>query len=226
MKIISKIFIIIYLILIINPVFAIEKSSINLENNPIIKNTEKNINQASAIENEVADFRKKLILIQKKYKLENDNIIKKSIEDLYEIIYILRKIQTTKINKNTANYVIKVVINDLKNINIVTKSYLKNIKLKLNKSKEKYNKISIRLNKTLNKITLSFIKYYQKKENITKKDKKIIKIVQEIYSKSLKLKEFKNIIFYNEEDMRQYLVKILKDLKKDFRKIKDIANKK
>jgi len=226
MKIISKIFIIIYLILIINPVFAIEKSSINLENNPIIKNTEKNINQASAIENEVVDFRKKLILIQKKYKLENDNIIKKSIEDLYEIIYILRKIQTTKINKNTANYVIKVVINDLKNINIVTKSYLKNIKLKLNKSKEKYNKISIRLNKTLNKITLSFIKYYQKKENITKKDKKIIKIVQEIYSKSLKLKEFKNIIFYNEEDMRQYLVKILKDLKKDFRKIKDIANKK
>lgn len=226
MKIISKIFIIIYLILIINPVFAIEKSSINLENNPIIKNTEKNINQASAIENEVVDFRKKLILIQKKYKLENDNIIKKSIEDLYEIIYILRKIQTTKINKNTANYVIKVVINDLKNINIVTKSYLKNIKLKLNKSKEKYDKISIRLNKTLNKITLSFIKYYQKKENITKKDKKIIKIVQEIYSKSLKLKEFKNIIFYNEEDMRQYLVKILKDLKKDFRKIKDIANKK
>lgn len=226
MKIISKIFIIIYLILIINPVFAIEKSSINLENNPIIKNTEKNINQASAIENEVVDFRKKLILIQKKYKLENDNIIKKSIEDLYKIIYILRKIQTTKINKNTANYVIKVVINDLKNINIVTKSYLKNIKLKLNKSKEKYNKISIRLNKTLNKITLSFIKYYQKKENITKKDKKIIKIVQEIYSKSLKLKEFKNIIFYNEEDMRQYLVKILKDLKKDFRKIKDIANKK
>lgn len=226
MKIISKIFIIIYLILIINPVFAIEKSSINLENNPIIKNTEKNISQASAIENEVVDFRKKLILIQKKYKLENDNIIKKSIEDLYEIIYILRKIQTTKINKNTANYVIKVVINDLKNINIVTKSYLKNIKLKLNKSKEKYNKISIRLNKTLNKITLSFIKYYQKKENITKKDKKIIKIVQEIYSKSLKLKEFKNIIFYNEEDMRQYLVKILKDLKKDFRKIKDIANKK
>ena len=226
MKIISKIFIITYLILIINPIFAIKKSSINLENNPIIKNTEKNINQANVMENEVVNFRKKLILIQKKYKLENDNIIKKSIKDLYEIIYILRKIQTTKINKNTADYVIKVVINDLKNINIVTKSYLKNIKLKLNKTKEKYNKISIRLNKTLNKITLSFIKYYQKKENITKKDKEIIKIVQKIYSKSLKLKEFKNIIFYNEEDMKQYLVKILKDLKKDFRKIKDIVNKK
>ena len=226
MKLISKIFIIIYLILIINPVFAIEKSSINLENNPIVKNTNKNIRQASAIEKEVVDFRKKLILIQKKYKLQNDDIIIKSIKDLYEIIYVLRKIQTTKINKKTANNVIKIVINDLKNINLVTKKHLKKVKFTLDISKVKYNKTSEKLNKALNKITIAFIEHYTKKDNITKKDKEIIKVVQKIYSKSLKLKEFKNNTFYTKEDMKEYLVKILKELKKDFRKIKDISKKK
>jgi hypothetical protein len=225
MKIISKIFIIIYLILIINPVFAIEKGSINLENNPTVKNTDKNINQALSIEKEVVTFRKNLILIQKKYKLENDKIIIKSKKDLYEIIYILRKIQTTKINKKTADNVIKIVINDLKSINVVAKSHLKNIKSNLDRSKIKYNKTSEKLNKILNKITLSFIKYYQKKENITDKDRKIIKVVKRIYEKSLKLKEFKNKTFYNKEDMKEYLVRILTSLKKDFRKIKSISKK-
>ena len=225
MKIISKIFIIIYIILIINPLFAIEKSSINLEKNPSIINTDKNIRQANSIEKEVVSFRKKLILIQKKYKLENDNIINKSKKDLYEIIYILRKIQTTKINKNTASNVIKIVINDLKNINKTVKSHLKIIKVSLDKSKQNYFKISDNLNIKLRKITISFINYYKNKKNLNKKDIKIIKEVQKIYYNSIKIKEFKNKTFYNKEDMKQYLVNILNDIKNNFRTIRQISKK-
>ncbi|MDQ7022315.1 MAG: hypothetical protein Q9M97_02085 [Candidatus Gracilibacteria bacterium] len=65
MKIISKLFIIIYLILIINQGFAIEKSSINLEMYPEVQNTDKNIEQAESIENGVVEFKNKLLIIQK-----------------------------------------------------------------------------------------------------------------------------------------------------------------
>jgi len=229
MKIKSRVFIIIVLILTINQWFAIEKSSINLEKEPLVQNTDKNIKQAKSIENEVTTFRNKLILIQKKYKLENDNTINKSIKDLWEIIYILRKIQTTRINKDTASNVIKIVINDLKNINYKTKRYLKiyikNLKLNLEKYKKKYNKIAKKLNSTLNKLTLSFIKYYKEKEKITSKDREVIKVVQNIYSKSIKLRNYKNKDFYSKEDMKSYLVEILKEIKQDFKKIKEISKK-
>ncbi|MDQ7009457.1 MAG: hypothetical protein Q9M94_04175 [Candidatus Gracilibacteria bacterium] len=228
MKIISKLFIIIYLILIINQGFAIEKSSINLEMYPEVQNTDKNIEQAESIENGVVEFKNKLLIIQKKYKLEKNTTINNSIKDLGEIIYILRKIQTTKINRNTAEKVIKIVINDLQNISISTKQYLKNIKSNLDRSKNRYNTISMDLYYKLNKITLAFIRYYQNKDKnkINTKDKEIIKIVQNIYSNSLKIKNFKNIDFYNKEDMKNYLINILNNIKDDFRKIREIIKKK
>jgi len=229
MKIKSKVFIIIILILTINQWFAIEKSSINLEKEPLIQNTNKNIEQAKSIENEVTTFRNKLILIQKKYKLNNDQNINKSIKDLWNIIYILRKIQTTKINKYTASNVIKIIINDLKIINNKTKKYLKNylkqLRIDLENQRIKYNKIAKKINSTLNRLTLAFIKYYKKKETISEKDKKIIKIVQSIYTKSIKLKNYKNQNFYSKEYMKLYLVNILKNIKQDFKKIKEISKK-
>lgn len=225
MKIISKLIIIICLILSINQWFAIKKSSINLEQNPKIQNTDDNIRQAESLEKDVADFKNKLIIIQKKYKLEDDNTIKNSLKNISEIIYILRKIQTTKINKNTAENVIKIVINELKDINSSTKSYLKNIKYNVDKSKEIYNKASMNLYYKLNKLTLDFIKYYKNKEKLTKKDKEIIKVVQNIYKNSLKIKNFKNIDFYNKEDMKEYLINILKDIKNNFIEIRKIVKK-
>ncbi|MDQ7022314.1 MAG: hypothetical protein Q9M97_02080 [Candidatus Gracilibacteria bacterium] len=80
----------------------------------------------------------------------------------------------------------------------------------------------------LNKITLAFIRYYQNKDKnkINTKDKEIIKIVQNIYSNSLKIKNFKNIDFYNKEDMKNYLINILNNIKDDFRKIREIIKKK
>ncbi len=225
MKLLSKILLITYLILIINPVFAIEKSSINLENNPVIENTHKNIRQAKSIENEVTRFRNKLILVQKKYKLEKDPKINRSLKDLWEIIYILRKVQTTKINKPTADKVIKIVINDLRNINIVTKKHFKKIKYNLKKNKNSYIKISEKLASKLNKITNAFIKHYKNKENITKRDKEIIKIVIEIYNNTKKIKEFKDKVFYNKEDMREYLLKYFNNIKQNFSEIRKILKK-
>lgn len=221
MKIILKFFIIICLILSINKWFAIE----NFKQNIKIENTNENIRQSESIEKDVEDFKKKLILIQKKYKLENDKIINKSLKNISEIIYILKKIQTKKIDKNIAEKIIKLVINNLKNISISTKQHLKDIKNNVDKYKKIYNKISTSLYSKLNKLTLDFIKYYQNKEKLTQKDKETIKVVKKIYNNSLKIKNFKNIDFYNKDDMKTYLINILKKIKSNFKEIREIAKR-
>jgi len=49
--------------------------------------------------------------------------------------------------------------------------------------------------------------------------------VQSIYAKSIKLKNYKNKVFYNKDEMKEYLVEILKEIKQDFKKIKEISKK-
>lgn len=226
MKILQKINIIIVLILSINNTIAIEKSSINLEKNPSIENSNRNIEQAKLIENEVTIFRNKLKIIQNKYKMKDNKIINTSLKDLYDIIYILRKIQTTKVNKNTADYVIKVVINDLKNINSKTKNYLKSIKVDLEKNKIKYRILSNKLYLLLDKIVHSFIGYYSKKDKITNKDKEIIHIISKLNKESIQLKNFKYKEFTTKNDMKNHIIEILKGVKDDFREIRQISKKK
>jgi len=226
MKLILKVLTIITTILITNSTFAIEKSSINLEKNPEVFNTEKNIQQSRLIEMEVVNFKNKLSVIQKKYRLEKDNIINSSLKELNDIIYILRKIQTTRVNKVTADQVIKIVINDLRNINIITKNYLKKVKNSLDKKRIQYNSLSIKLSKSIDKITNVFWRYYKSKKEINNKDKKIIILLQSLQENSNKLKTFEEKKLYNIYDIKKYLIDILKDVRSNIYEIKqNLKNK-
>lgn len=225
MKIKYTLSVIIFIILSINFVFAIEKSSIILTKNPKIINTDSNIKQAESIEIEITKFRKNLLIIQKKYRLEKDKNINIYLHKLSDLIYILRKIETTKIEKNMADFVIKAVINNIKNINFKVKNYLKNIQKQNQIKKYQYTKISYWLYTKLNKITILFIDYYKNKKNINSKDKKILNIIKDIYYKNLKLKDFSKKTFYNTYDMKNYLINILKSIKKDFSKIRAITKR-
>jgi hypothetical protein len=222
MKFLYKIiFIIISIIIIIKPIFAIEKNSINFEENPVIKNTSKNITRARTIENEVSLFKRNLENIQNKYNIKNDTFLNNSKKELKEIIYILRKIQTTRLEKYTVDFIIETIIDDLKNINLKTKEYFKKIKNKFEEENEKYNLISEQLSLKLNKIVNSFILYYTKKDILNQNDKEVIKIIKSLNEKSLLLKNIKNKNFYNSLDTKKYLIKILKDIKIDFLNIRE-----
>lgn len=226
MKLLLKVLTVIITILLTNSTFAIEKSSINLEKNPEVFNTEKNIQQSRLIEMEVVNFKNKLSVIQKKYRLEKDNIINSSLKELNDIIYILRKIQTTRVNKVTADKVIKIVINDLRNINIITKNYLKKVKNSLDKKRIQYNSLSIKLSKSIDKITNVFWRYYKSKKEINNEDKKIIILLQSLQENSNKLKTFEEKKLYNIYDIKKYLIDILKDVRSNIYEIKqNLKNK-
>ena len=227
MKQFTKIIILIlFCILYTNHTFAIDKGAIILEKNPKIYNTQKNIQQAQLIESEVILFKNRLLILQKNYLLEKDPIIVTSFQDIQEIIYILRKIQTTKVNKTTADHVIRIVINDLKNINSTTKAHLRFIKNNFLKKREKYNILSTKLSKSLDNIVNGLTKYYSKQKVINSKWRKILLELRRLQKKSKQLKNFRNIEFKNIVETKASLIRILRSVKKTIIKIKTISKQK
>ena len=169
MKQFTKIILILFSILYTNHTFAIDKGAIILENTPQTYNSEKNIQQARFIESEVILFKNRLLILQKNYLLEKDPIIVKSFKDIQEVIYILRKIQTTKINKTTADHVIRIVINDLKNINTKTKAHLRFVKNKFLRKRGQYNILATKLSKNLDNIINGLTKHFARQKTINSK---------------------------------------------------------
>jgi len=166
MNSIVKILLVFITIVTTNSAFAIDKSAINLEDEPITYNTEKNIQQAKFIEDEVVLFKEKLLILQKNYLLEEDIIIANALKDIQEIIYILRKIQTTKVNKTTADNVITIVLKDLKNINNITKEHLRTVKNTFISKKQKYDQLASKLSISLDRIINGLSLYYSKQTYI------------------------------------------------------------
>ncbi len=226
MRYFTKIILVFSLILYTNHTFAIDKGAIILENNPKTYNSDENIRQAKLIETEVILFKNKLLILQKKYLLGKDPIIVNSLKDIQEIIYILRKIQTTKVNKVTADHVIKIVINDLKNINTITKTHLRFIKDKFLQKRKKFNTLALRLSSSLDKIVNGLTLHYSKQGRINSKWRKILLELRKLQNKSKQLKWFKNIQFKNTVETKASLIRILKSIKKSTLTIKSISKTK
>ncbi len=226
MKSIAKILLIIITIVTTNSAFAIDKGSINLEEKPTIHNTEKNIQQAKFIEEEVILFRDKLLILQKNYLLKEDPIIINSLKDIQEITYILRKIQTTRVNKTTADNVISIVIKDLKNINNITKNHLRTVKNSFISEREKYNNIALKLSLNLDRIVNWLTLHYSKQKNINVKWRKILLELQYLQKKSQQLKTFHTIDFENIVETKAALIRILKAVRTSIISIKTISKEK
>jgi len=157
---------------------------------------------------------KQLIYFQKKLDLENDEKINSWLEDLWKINKWLDAIKNDKVDSLKANILIKSIINRLKTINNDLKPYLKE-KLKINQKeinriKEKYNPIlKIYLKKLQNWLT-KIRKKLNKKNNLTIKDKNIIKHLNNIENYIVRLNWFKTKKFYNKEELKNFLIINLK----------------
>lgn len=202
--------------------FCIEKSSIQLEQNPVLGNTKENIERAQAIEKEIVLFQQKLEKIKQQYHLEKDSSLQKFRSDLEEIIYILRKIQTTKVNKYTAEYVIEVVITDIKNINIQVKQYIRSIQMQLEIQRKKYDNLSLKLYQSLHTITSGLLQYYKTKPSLSSRDKDILLSIQTLKEKEKQLLSFPNMPFYSLSELKLSLGRIIQSSLKEMQYLRSL----
>lgn len=218
MKNIKIILCILFVIVATNNSFAIKNISWKSNNS----NTYENIKQSETIERKTLLFKKNLINLQIKYGEKNDIIIKKYLSDLDKIIYILKAIQTKNFNKERADELLKSVIQNLKRLNISTKTYLRNIKKKHVSQIKKYNFLSSKLSRNLKKFIYMIVSVYTKKSHISTTDKKILTHVQIIQKETHKLQYFSTFSFQNSQSAKKELINILNKIKQEFSLIKQI----
>jgi hypothetical protein len=96
-------------------------------------NTESNIKKAILIEDYIIRHKTKIKNIIKKYNIDSNSNINKNIIDLNKSISILKKLQNKSIKKDTADEIIELILNDIKENN-------EDLKIKLKIEKQKFEK--------------------------------------------------------------------------------------
>ncbi len=216
------IFIITFVLILANKVFAVsyDAKNIKLSQNPTIQNTQENINSSKLIEKYLLKLKNNINSFNDKYNIKDDKEIKKFMDKLDKMIFSLRKIQTISIEKNIFETVLKDIIDDLKTLNIEIKSYLKEKRrlVELETKNTKNNYIDL-CNKLSSKLSI-FISEISSKE--IKNNAKIKVHIENLEKENKKLVNFKSIIFQNSEQVKSSFLRILNNIKKEFIEIKKL----
>jgi len=209
---------------LINQSFAVSYlEDIHLTNYPDIENTQSNVNWSRLIENYLVKLKNEVRNFQAINEINNDLKIISFTKKLEKMIFSLKQIQTTSVEKNTAEEVMKSIIKDLKKLNPQIKSYLKERKKLIDveniKLKEKYNKIALNFKKELDTFISDLISKIKQNPQISNKNK-IIDHILKLNNESKKLKNFNSTYFNNKKEMKSYLLGIIVSLKKEIIDIK------
>ena len=125
MKKALSLFILIFFIFA-NNTFAISyRDEIRLDLNPNIENTTNNINGAKLIEKYLKKLKTEIEDFKEKYNISSDKEIDSFLKKLEMMIVSLKKIQTTSVERYTAEDVMRSIVNELKTLNPKIKSYFK-----------------------------------------------------------------------------------------------------
>ncbi len=224
MKVIFYIFAISLLINIHYISFASE----NLSNTKSIneKNTKLNIKWAKLIEKYLVDLVNNITELKKKYWLENNSEVIGYSERLHKMIIDLNNIQNTDISKNEAEKVMKNIISELKILNVKIKILFKQEKEKREEKeeiiKQNYYNLSNKISTQLFKITKKLKDNINKKSNILQRDEKILVFIKSLEKEWEILKNLEKINIVNNEELRKYILSILKNIKRIISEIKKL----
>lgn len=175
------------------------------------------IKKINLIEKYIIEHKRKIELFAKKYNVINDKELNSHLRDLSDIIKILWKLKTWNYNKVDINEVILKIVKKLRKINDELKNLLKEkkelfeeqLKNKALSYSKLWKKVSLWLNNLIKKIAI-----ITKNKNIEKSKKKQILVhlrKLELYSNNLK--NFINIEFSNEKELKVWFIEILKNIK-------------
>lgn len=198
------------LILLFNKAWAID----------IEYNTEYNIKRAILVEDYVIRHKEKIDDFIIKYDLIwNDNLFN-DLKIINESIVALKKIQNTNIEKKKADDIMQAVLDRIKIVNENLKTKLKiekeKFKEKLNLKKQNYQKLWIKITDKIYNINLKIAKNIIKQENwLSLKELEIKNNLIILTRESQKLKNFWNMDFKSEKEMRDEFIQILKNIKSE-----------
>ncbi len=177
------------------------------------------------IKNYTYNLKEEINILLNKYNINKDKI-EKQLWEINDMLNIIENINNKEYNENEYNQIIELILKEIKE----NKNEIKNIVIKeqeeykksLLAKKKTYSKLWIKLNTQFDTIIKKYYNIYQKKENITKTDTQIIKILKNLSTESLKLKNFWLLNFDSIEEMNNTFTEILKNIKKEMITLKSL----
>ena len=189
-------------------------------------NTESNIKKAILVEDYILRHKNKIEEFIKKYSLPVNSNLTKDIEVLDESIEALRKIQNTNIDKSKAENIIQAIIIRIKNVNESLEAELRKEKsiyeAKIEKKLKAYSVLWIKLSDKIDSINLKIAQnIFKDKKVLSLKESKIKLNLIKLNKESQKLRNFWNINFKSEKEIKDSFIRILKNIKREITLMKN-----
>jgi len=204
-------------------IFALSyKNEITISQNPSTPNSQSNINRAKLLEVHIVNFMNNISDTSKKYGLEEEKTIIDSLRITSVMLSSIQKIQTIQIEKSTANDVMTTIVEDLRVINKTIKQYFHQQVESINNYHDKYSSAANRIANQLDNLTGKLQIKIKSKSEISSRDKEVLRYVFKLEKLSKNLKNFQNIEFYKQDEVRASLIRIIKEIKKEIQKLRDL----
>lgn len=192
-------------------------------------NTEYNVKRAILVEDYVLRHKEKIDNFLKNYDVVGSDDLYNDLKIINESIDALRKIQNTNVEKKKADDVMQAVLDRIKVVNEDLKVKLKiekeKFQKKLNLKKQNYAFLWKKLSDKIYNINLKIAKNIIK-ENTTLsiRDLEIKNSLINLNRESQRLKNFWNMDFKSEKEMREEFIQILRNIKKEINYMNEALN--
>ena len=190
--------------------------------------TNSEISEAKLLQTYVVRYREKINALYDSYSQDKSQVMTNANVILSKMSLYLKKIQEDPITKEDATQIMKSIVNDLKILNSRMKVYLEQEQIiltqKIEFQKNRYTTISKRISGILDTIISQLSQSLTKKENLSLKEKTIVRSLVKIREENNKIKQFKNVSFHSENEMKNYLRKIIDNIRSEIITIKQLSN--
>lgn len=194
-------------------------------------NTDSNIKKAILVEDYIIRHKEKIENFLDNYDIKDNKELNNDLKILNDSIIAIRKIQNTDIEKKKAEDIIQNILNRIKTVNENLKVKLKIEKelyeKKLDQKKQAYSLLWKKISDKIYNINLKLARNILKdKQNLSFKELQIKNNLINLNKESQRLKNFWDMEFKSEYDIKETFINILKNIKNEINLMNKVLNNK
>lgn len=171
------------------------------------------------IELYIKKHKKDIRAIIQKYDLKSNQDLQDWISSLDNLLEIIKKVKQSNISEENKEQIRVYLSEEIIKINSILKPVLKQAKkdfdIKIKELKEPYIELSEKISYLLEKISSLISKSKLNKEILSLKESILKENIDRIKVIEKSFREFSNLTFYSEEEIKMYLKKLIEETKKE-----------
>ena len=186
---------------------------------------ENEIDKLELIERYIVNYKKNISLVVAKYEIKDNKDIKDTTDSLNFLLEIISKVKDSNMSEQEKERVVKFLTKNLKEINWKSKETLKKWKedfdKKVKQIQESYSKLWLKISWQLDFFIQKIHKLKLNKEILNSKESILKENLNRIAEISRELKDFWEINFNSEKEIKTYFKNIIQDIRRELLKLKE-----